>query len=252
MSAVLRLSSTSMVSSWPADHQHVGVEHAAVEAGALEQAAGQREDPRPSGGGLVPGRRHPPSPGRRPARRAGCRASWRVSTSSITCGTPASRASAFLATQGPTKTQLTSGAVQLLDRQRGGDHRRDDRHEAVGELGMVLAHVLGHRRARGSDVQPGGVGLEVLLVGVAHQVGALGDLDDVVEPGRLEGADDLVGRLDQARPGTTARAGRRRSRPVGRAARERCSIPLRYALAFCEQTSVQLPQAMQRSSTTKD
>ena len=28
------------------------------------------------------------------------------------------------------------------------------------------------------------------------------------------------------------------------------SSPLRYALAFWEQTSVQLPQAMQRSSTT--
>ena len=28
-------------------------------------------------------------------------------------------------------------------------------------------------------------------------------------------------------------------------------MPLRYALAFCEHTSVQLPQAMQRSATTK-
>ena len=37
-----------------ADDEHVRVEDAAVQAGALEQAAGQREDARPPGGRLVP------------------------------------------------------------------------------------------------------------------------------------------------------------------------------------------------------
>ena len=98
-------------------------------------------------------------------------------------------------------------AVQLLDRERRGDHRGDDRHEAVHHLRVILAHVLGHGRARGGDVDPRRVRLQVVRVGAAHQVGALRHLHHVVEPGRLEGADDLPGGRAEAR-----REGRRQQR----------------------------------------
>ena len=90
-------------------------------------------------------------------------------------------------------------AVELLHRQRGGDHRGHDRHEAVDHLRVVLAHVLGHGRAGGRDVHARRIRLQVLRVGTAHQVGALRDLHDVLEPGRPEGADELRGRHVEAR-----------------------------------------------------
>ena len=90
------------------DHQDVGVEHAAVQAGALEQAAGQREHPRPPGGRRVPAGLRRGGRVDAAAGRAAGAAPARVRTSSITGGSSGSRASTFLATHGPMNTQRTS------------------------------------------------------------------------------------------------------------------------------------------------
>ena len=205
------------------DHEHVGVEHAAVHAGALEQAAGQREHPRPPGGRLVPrrlrrlgrvgaARRQQPVGLLQRQHLVDHRLQQRVARLGL------------LGHAGPDEHAAHVLAVELLDRQRRGDHRGDDGHEPVDQLGVVLAHVLGDGRAGGRDVHAGRVLVEVVGVGPADQVGALRDLHHVVEPGRLEGADQLPGGRAEAR-----REGRRQEGGHGGVLLEQPGRPLQPA-----------------------
>ena len=186
-----------------AHDEHVRVEDAAIESSALQKAAGQRKDARAPGSGSIPGRRRRrrevgPALGEQPVRLL---QGEHLVDDPGDLGVPRL---GLLGHAGADEHAAHVVAVESPHGQRGGDHRRDDRHEVADEVGLVLAHVLGDGRARRGDVQPVGMRLEVLAVGVAHEVCTLGDLDDIGEAGGPEGADDL------RRPGGEARRERRR------------------------------------------
>ena len=89
-------------------------------------------------------------------------------------------------------------AIALLHGQRGRHHRRDDRHHAVREGRVVLAHVFHDRRAGAGDVQARRVLSQVFAAGLVHQVGAVGHLDHIGEAGLPQRSDHLSGRHREA------------------------------------------------------
>ena len=94
---------------------------------------------------------------------------------------------------GPDEHAAHVGAVPLLHGQGGRDHGGHDGHEAVGQFGMVLAHVLHHSGAGTGYVHPLRLLAQVLVAGLVDQIGAVGHLYDRAEAQGAGGGDDLIG-----------------------------------------------------------
>ncbi len=173
----------------PADRDDVRVQQVHLQAGAFEEPAAQGERPAHSRHGRIEGTRLDPFNGDVLLDEEGLQFlegddfihhGW-------TGGVPGLQ---LLGDTGADEDAPDLFGVHFPDGDGRRDHRRDDGDEPRDEVRLVFPDELDHGGTGGGDPYPLPMFFEELPIGIAHQVGAVGDLDDGLKTGVFEGAHD--------------------------------------------------------------